>query len=121
MAVVVALILLLWGIKYAGKGNYFVDNFPVSQTRALKGIFAIYVIFRLQMHWIFNGRWFLSGFRLWPYVRTKIQAGIPQKFFQKTLTCDFGTVLHNRYLLFDHTEILRCPYLKIYHTFYCWF
>ena len=45
MAVVVALILLLWGIKYAGKGNYFVDNFPVSQTRALKGIFAIYVIF----------------------------------------------------------------------------
>lgn len=26
MAVVVALILLLWGIKYAGKGNYFVDN-----------------------------------------------------------------------------------------------
>lgn len=45
MAVVVALILLLQGIKYAGKGNYFVDNFPVSQTRALKGIFAIYVIF----------------------------------------------------------------------------
>lgn len=45
MIVAVALIVLLAGIKYAGKGSFYEDSFNVEQTRALKGVFAVYVIF----------------------------------------------------------------------------
>ena len=45
MIVVIALLVLLAGIKFAGKGSFYEDSFDVSQTRALKGVFAIYVIF----------------------------------------------------------------------------
>lgn len=45
MIVVIALLVLLAGIKFAGKGTFYGDSFNVAQTRALKGLFAIYVIF----------------------------------------------------------------------------
>lgn len=44
MAVIFALLVLLPGMKFAGKGVFFEDNFSVSQTRSLKGLFAVYVV-----------------------------------------------------------------------------
>lgn len=45
MVVILALAVLIFGIKFAGKGSFFEDNFSKSQTRALKGLCAIYIIF----------------------------------------------------------------------------
>ena len=44
MAILIALCVLLPGIKYAGRGEFFDNNFSVMQTRALKGLFAVYVV-----------------------------------------------------------------------------
>ncbi len=44
MVVALGLIVLILGISYCGKG-FYEDNFSVSQTRALKGLFAIYIVF----------------------------------------------------------------------------
>ena len=45
MFILITAALILFGIKTAPKGEYFSDSFSVGQTRALKGIFAIVVIF----------------------------------------------------------------------------
>lgn len=45
MIVIIALIILIAGIRYSGKDKYFENNFSLSQTRALKGLCAVYVVF----------------------------------------------------------------------------
>lgn len=44
MIVILFLVISLFNIKLAPKGNFFEDNFSISDTRALKGFFAIAVI-----------------------------------------------------------------------------
>lgn len=44
MALVLALYVLLWNIKFCKKGERYTDNFSAVQTNYLKGLFAIYVI-----------------------------------------------------------------------------
>ncbi|MBQ6907011.1 MAG: acyltransferase [Clostridia bacterium] len=45
MAIIAGLIVLLFGIRYSGKNGFFDNNFSVSETRALKGLCAIFVVF----------------------------------------------------------------------------
>ena len=45
MLVLIIAVLMLIGIKTAPKGEFFKDGFSVSQTKALKGVFALTVIF----------------------------------------------------------------------------
>lgn len=45
MIVLIAALVLILKIKYSGNGKFYDDNFSVAQTRALKGVFAIYVVF----------------------------------------------------------------------------
>ena len=45
MIVLIAALVLILKIKYSGNGKFYDDNFSVSQTRAFKGVFAIYVVF----------------------------------------------------------------------------
>ncbi len=44
MAIIIGLIALLWNIKPSKKGEFYKDNFSVSQTNSLKGVFALFVI-----------------------------------------------------------------------------
>jgi len=45
MIVIAALILLFAGAKFSKRGEFFENNFSAKETRALKGVFAIYVVF----------------------------------------------------------------------------
>ena len=45
MFVLITLGVLLFGIKFAPRGTFHEDSFSVGQTRALKGIFALAVMF----------------------------------------------------------------------------
>ena len=43
--IVLSLFMLLWRAKIAGKGEFFDNYFPVSQTRSIKGICAVFILF----------------------------------------------------------------------------
>ncbi len=45
MFILITAALILFGIKTAPRGEFFADSFSIGQTRALKGIFAIVVMF----------------------------------------------------------------------------
>ena len=45
MFVLITLAVILFGIKFSPKGTFYEDSFSVGQTRALKGIFALAVMF----------------------------------------------------------------------------
>ncbi len=45
MFILITAALILFGIKTAPKGDFFSDSFSVGQTKALKGLFAIVVMF----------------------------------------------------------------------------
>ena len=45
MLILIIVALMLFGVKAAPRGSFFPDSFSVGQTKALKGIFALVVIF----------------------------------------------------------------------------
>ena len=45
MFILITAALILFGIKAAPRGEFFADSFSVAQTRALKGLFALVVMF----------------------------------------------------------------------------